>query len=121
MRVRMYLFPGYVTVSSARRFSPKFFQWLEEQGVEIVPMGFDDSNLRSIENDEPAIVRASSVMQCSMYQLLAYCNDHGHLLFYNDMCPSMQTDLHMQRGDSDEFAVLVAAAEQFLASRRATT
>ena len=32
MNVRMYFYPDYVSLSSAKNFSPKFFQWLKKQG-----------------------------------------------------------------------------------------
>jgi hypothetical protein len=116
MRIPMYMFPGYVTIESSRRFSPKFFEWLDQKGVVIERRRFDGKDPKTITSNGPAIVRASSVMDCSVQDLLDYCNRNGHLLFYNDMLVDSPVTLRMQRGDEQQFALLVEAAEKFLAS-----
>ena len=82
MKVKMFLYPNYVTLQSAQTFSPNLFQFLEEEGVELEE-AYWDGTLDGIPK-QPAIVRASKKMECSPATFARRCQELGHLPYYDD-------------------------------------
>lgn len=81
--MRVYTYPGYVTLGSAQGGSPKLFRYLEkERGVKCEWHPWHGT-LDSLPK-KPAMVRASSMMKCTYDELAARCAELGHLCFYDD-------------------------------------
>src|SRR3989344_2723867 len=87
MKIRLLLFPYYVTPESARTFSPVFFAELDRLGVEIKPEWWNGmlEGIKPSPSDKPTIVRASSQMKCDETELALRCEKLGFFLFYNDL------------------------------------
>lgn len=81
--MKIYLFPGYVSISSASASSPNLFRFLKEQKVELVEESWG-GDLKSLPTGEPAFIRASSVMHCADLDLAQRCAELGHFCFYDD-------------------------------------
>lgn len=83
MKIKMYLHPGYVDLNSAFGNSPReFYSLLAGRGIEIEEKHWDGT-LITIPNDEPVMVRASTMMKCSWKDLAELCVKLGHFLFYD--------------------------------------
>lgn len=82
MKMKMYLYPGYVSLASARAYSPRLFEFLENM-VELEAVRWNGS-LTSLPTDEPIMVRASSRLPCSLEDLALRCEELGHFVYYDD-------------------------------------
>lgn len=81
--MRVYTYPGYVSLGSAQGGSPKLFRYLEkERGVKFEGHAWHGT-LDSLPK-KPAMVRASSMMKCDSYDLAKRCAELGHFCFYDD-------------------------------------
>lgn len=104
--MKIYLYPNYVSLGSAEYQSPSLFALLKDKGVEIEEANWQ-GNIASLPTDKPAIIRDSSVADCSSEELAEFCAQHGHLCFYDD-------SLVTQGGGLDNTEALLEAAEAFL-------
>lgn len=102
MKVKMYLYPSYVALGSAESYSPRLFQFLEEQGVELEGVPWDGT-LEGLPTGEPVIIRSSSRMHCSPAALAQRCEQLGHLAYYDD-------NLILPTGDHTHEGLLDATA-----------
>lgn len=81
--MRVYTYPGYVSLGSAQGGSPKLFRYLEkERGLKFEGHAWHGT-LDSLPK-KPAMVRASSMMKCDSYDLAKRCAELGHFCFYDD-------------------------------------
>ena len=83
MKVKMLLFPSYVSLASARDYSPQLFRFLRERGVELEADEWDGTT-NSIPQEGLVIVRASTKMRCDSVTLGRVCEALGHFVFYDD-------------------------------------
>ncbi|MBI3251496.1 MAG: hypothetical protein HYZ62_01135, partial [Candidatus Andersenbacteria bacterium] len=81
--MRMFLYPAYVCLQSAKANSRSLFQALKDLGVEV-EAAFWHGTLDSLPDDRPSIIRASSMMSCAGNELAQRCAQLGHFAFYND-------------------------------------
>jgi hypothetical protein len=89
--MKMYLFPGYVSLSSVKSSSPNLCSHLEQKKITLEEYHWDGT-LSSLPT-KPALVRASSVMECKWDALTAACRKLGHFCFYDDQFVGSGTDL----------------------------
>lgn len=81
--MRVYTYPGYVSLGSAQGGSPKLFRFLEKD----CGLKFEGHHWHGTIDSLPkksAMVRASSMMTCDTYELARRCAELGHFLFYDD-------------------------------------
>lgn len=104
----IYLYPHYVSLTSAARFSPQLFLFFVQQGVGLkeAPWNGDLDSLPS----EPSVIRASSMMDCSLQELGQKCAELGHLCFYDDK-------LVLPNGDTVREG-LIEAARKFIEKQK---
>jgi hypothetical protein len=108
--MKMYLYPGYVSLGSAEEYSPKLFELLRSKGVSLEAPDWNGS-IESLPTDERVIVRASTILQYRWKTLAEACQRLGHLVFYDDL-------LVLPNGDHSR-EQLLPAAEQFLSETMA--
>jgi hypothetical protein len=81
--MKIYLYPGYVSLGSSAGGSPRLFRYLEnERKVKLEDMRWHGT-LDSLPKN-PSMIRASSMMKCESYDLAKKCAELGHFCFYND-------------------------------------
>ncbi len=80
--MKMCLFPSYRTRRFAESESPTVFRILEEQGVPIE----DEQWMGTIESlpHEPALIRASSMLEFRLEEFARRATALGHFCFYQD-------------------------------------
>ncbi len=81
--MKVFMFPYYVTLESSAAFSPALFEELERLDVRLEAQWWDGT-IEGLPKDEPAIVRASSILDYDWKLLGKFCEEHGHLCFYKD-------------------------------------
>ncbi|MSU74998.1 MAG: hypothetical protein EXS55_00555 [Candidatus Magasanikbacteria bacterium] len=89
MKVKVYLFPGYVSLESidAAMSSQNLLQFLSDRGVMLDEQhwgGTIDSLPKKDWSEGPVMVRASSRMDCAREKLAQVCADNGWFCFYRD-------------------------------------
>lgn len=81
--MQMLLFPGYVSLASARTYSPRLFRVLKEREVPIEVVRWDGTT-SGVPTKHPVIIRASTKMMCDPADLASIANQHGHFVYYDD-------------------------------------
>jgi hypothetical protein len=109
VKIRLVLFPDYVSICSALSFSPKLEMFLEENKAEIDAVWYNGTPnlIPSIPKEDGIItlVRASSRMYCSEKELAEACEKSGFICFFNDAL--------IEGGGHRDFSSLVKAIEEF--------
>lgn len=80
--MKIYFYPGYVSLSSCRVRSPRFFTYLKEKGVELEELNWG-GDLDSFPKT-PSIIRGSTMMDCNWRSFARKCQELGHFPFYDD-------------------------------------
>jgi hypothetical protein len=107
--MKIYLYPRFVSLSLAAHFSPKFFSFLESQGLQLEVEHWG-GNLVSLPTT-PSIIQASGVMNCYWSELGKKCAELGHLCFFSD-------GLVKPNGEYTKYG-LIEAAKKFLGNQKA--
>ena len=89
MKIKVFLFPDYIHLDSMKFRSLTLWRILQEQGVELEEKHWNGT-LDSLPKGEPVLVRLSSMMLHSQAELVRFCEESGHLLFYEEriLCPT---------------------------------
>jgi len=85
MKIKIFLFPEYLRLSTVAMASPKLFAVLREYGVSLEVEYWSGKVDESLVSDRPALVLASQEMLCSQVDLARGCARFGHLAFYGDV------------------------------------
>ena len=86
MKVRIYMFPYYVSVvSGLETMSPRLNRILVDSGMEVQRAAWDGTLLTVPPFDQPSIIRASSIMTCDPADLFNLARERGHMVYYRDM------------------------------------
>ncbi len=102
--MKIYMYPGYVSVVSSSAYSPKLFGLIKSLGVELEPAYWNGS-LESLPT-EPCLVRASSKLPYTWWELAKKCKQLGHFCFYDDAVIN-------DNGESNHEDLLLRAKEFF--------
>jgi len=81
--VKVFLYPEYVKASAIRGFFRGLHGLLEANNIELKPHWWD-GDPGSIPDGEPVMFRVSSVMECSLGDVVRPCSVHGHFVFYDE-------------------------------------
>lgn len=101
----VYLFPDYVSISSAFSRSKGFAGFLLENNITAKRKSWHGT-LASLPKT-PSIIRASKMMECNWIEFGQKCAELGHVCFYDDQ-------LILPNGGKANSTELINAVKEFL-------
>lgn len=81
--MKIFLYSQYENLGQTAAFSPRLFEFLIDQDIELEEVLWD-GYLQSLPENEPVMVKASEMLWYSWAKLASYCAEQGHFLFFND-------------------------------------
>ncbi len=81
--MKLLLHPNYVSLESARQYSPRLFSFMQQMNIPLTVVNWDGT--RESLPVEPSLVRWSTMITAYPREILAKdCCEMGHFLFFDD-------------------------------------